>query len=141
MGDRKFACGDIHVGNSDSITPDDDACEKVVSFSGEHGGVDNGARGNDTDHFPVNQSLGKGRVTGLLADGDAVTLAHQARNVAVGGMMGYTCHWRFLATSKVAPGKGYFQFAGDNFGIVIEHFVKIAHAKKEDGVRILFLDT
>ena len=44
------------------------------------------------------------------------------------------------AAPEVAPRQGDLQFARHNFRVIIKHFVEVAHAKEEDGVRILPFD-
>ncbi len=36
LGDGKFASGDIHIGNADSIAANDDTREKIIAFGSQH---------------------------------------------------------------------------------------------------------
>ena len=76
----------------------------------------------------------------VITDSHVVALANQARDIAIRRVMRNTCHRGLLAASKIAPRQGYFQFARHNLGVFVKHLVKIAHAEKEDRVRILTLN-
>ncbi len=76
----------------------------------------------------------------MLADGNALALAHELREIAFDGMEGNPGHGYRL------PGRGAPRRQGDveqrrgTPGVVKEQLVKIAHAVEEQDVGILALD-
>ena len=76
----------------------------------------------------------------LVADGDAVALLDEARDVAFGGMERDAAHGNGVALFLVARGEGDFEFARGGDGVFEEELVEIAQAEHQQGVGDLLLD-
>ena len=76
----------------------------------------------------------------LIADGDAIALADQTRDVAFGRMIGHAAHGDGRAFFLVARGEGDFEFARGGDGVVEEELVEIAQAEHQQSARDLLLD-
>ena len=107
----------------------------------QHGGVDEGAGGDDADDVPVHQPLGLGRVLGLLADGHLVALGDEAGDVALAGVVGHAAHGGALLRGlvPVPGGESQVQLPGDQLGVLVEHLIKIPQPEEEDGIGIPLL--
>src|SRR5207302_746340 len=93
LGNGEFTCSDIDIGNTDCIATSNDPCQEIVALGCQHSRVNNSTRSDYTNDFPVDQPFGKGGIAGLFADGDPVAFAHEACDIAIGGMVWDTCHW------------------------------------------------
>src|ERR1044071_1552581 len=94
--------------------------------------VDGRAGRDDADDLAADELLRLGRVFGLLADGDAVAFADQARDVARDGVVRDAAHGDGLAALLVARGQGYLQLARAGDGVLEEEFVEVAEAEEEE---------
>jgi hypothetical protein len=76
----------------------------------------------------------------LIANGDAKSLLDQAREIAVHGVVRHTTH-RDCPPLPVFRSRRerQLQGTGGNQGVLVEHFVEVAHAKQQNGVAILVL--
>ncbi len=110
--------------------------QKIVLFLAECG-VERGARGKDAGDFAAHDLFGELGIFHLVADGDAVALAQEAREVGFDGVVGDAAHG--LVAFAVAGREGELQFAADDYGVVVEELVEVAHAEEEQGVGILAL--
>src|SRR6266516_99195 len=133
----KFARSNINIGYAYCITAHNDACEKVIAFRSQHGRVDHRAWCNDTQHFAIYESFRERRIACLLADGYAVSLAHQPCYIAINGMMRYASHGRFFSTPEITPRQRNLKFTGNNLRIFIERLIEISHTKEEESIRVL----
>ena len=140
LGAGELAGSDIGVGKADGVAAEDGGGEVVVALGGQHSRVDDGARGDDADHLALDQPLRERGIAHLLADGNAIALADQPGDVALGGVVGDARHRGAFAPSPVAPGQRQLQLAGGQLGVAVEHLVEVAHAKEDDGVGMLLLD-
>src|ERR1044071_3701035 len=99
--------------------------------------VDGRAGRDDAHDLAADELLRLRRVFGLLADGDAVALANEARDVARDGVVRDAAHGDGLAALLVARGQGYLQPAGAGEGVFEEEFVEVAEAEEEERARVL----
>ncbi len=99
--------------------------------------VERGAGGEHARDFAADDLLGELGVFHLVADGDAVALAQQAREVLLDCVIRHAAHG--LRALAVARGQGQLQLAADGHGVVVEELVEVAHAEEEQGVGILAL--
>ena len=76
----------------------------------------------------------------LVADGHAVALLDQARDVAFGGVIRHAAHGDGCAFFLVAGGERDFQFARGDDGVFEEQLVEIAQAEHQQRVGDLLLD-
>jgi hypothetical protein len=90
------------------------------------------------NHFAANQALGLLGILDLLDDGDAETLPHQARDVAVRGVERHAAH-RDRAAGRVFRARRQRQLERTRGGqrVLVEHLVEIPHAKEHDRVAVL----
>ena len=95
---------------------------------------------DDAHDLPANQSFRLPGVFHLLAKRDPVSLADEADQIAVDCVVWNTAH-RNLAPRRIlrARRKRQLQFARGGHGVVKEELVEVAHAKKNQGVRMLRL--
>ena len=77
----------------------------------------------------------------LFGNGDFVPGLNQARQVRFGGMIRNACHRDTLSLAHIAARQHHLADIRDDTRIVVEGFVKIAQPEKDDGVRVLLLDT
>ena len=138
---KHLAGGDITQAQAYPRLVSIDGAEEVVFSLLQHGGRNNGARGDDANDIPVHQPLGGGRVLGLLADGHLVALGDEPGNVALTGVVGHAAHGGALLRGlvPVPGGEGQVQLLGHQLGVVEEHFIKIAQSEKQNGVRVAVL--
>ncbi len=97
-------------------------------------------RRDDARDFALDQFLGEPGVFHLVADGDAMALLDEARDVAFGGVIGHAAHGDGGALFLVAGGEGDFEFARGHDGVFEEELVEIAQAEQQEGVRHLLFD-
>ncbi len=114
--------------------------QKIVFSRSHQVGVHGGAGRDDARDIALHQFLGEPRIFHLVADGDAVPFLNEARDVAVGGVIGHAAHGDGGALFLVARGQGDFQIVRGHYGIFEEELVKIAEAEHEERVRHLLLD-
>ncbi len=140
FGDAEFAGGDIDVGDGGARAGAADGGEEVVLARAHEVGIHGGAGRDDARDFAAHQFLGELGVLHLIADGDAVALLDEARDVAFGGVEGDAAHGDGVALFLIARGEGDFEFARGGHGVFEEELVKIAEAKHEQGIGHLLLD-
>ena len=80
------------------------------------------------------------RVFHLVADGDAVALLDQPRDVAFGRVIGHAAHRDGGALFLVARGERDLELARGGDGVLEEQLVEIAQAEHEQRVGHLLLD-
>jgi len=147
LGGAKFAGGDIEQSDGAesfgrfrgrfAAGVDLEPCgEKVVLLLAERG-IESGAGGEDAGDFAAHDFFSELGIFHLVADGDAITHAQQACEVAFDGVIGDAAHR--LGTLTVARGEGELKLAADGDGVVVKKLVKIAHAEEEQGVGIFAL--
>ena len=78
--------------------------------------------------------LASARIFHLVADGDAVALLDEARDVAFGGVVGDAAHGDGRALFLVARGERDFELARGDDGVFEEQLVEIAQAEHQQGV-------
>ncbi len=91
-----------------------------------------GAGGDDARHLAADQPPGLGGVLELLADGDAVAGVEQPGQVAVQGVVRHPGHGYFL----VALRQGNTQEARPQLRVLLEQFVEVAVAEKQEHARV-----
>jgi len=110
--------------------------EEIVLFLAE-AGVERSAGGEYARDFAANDLLGELGVFHLFADGDAETLAQEPLKIALRRVIRDAAHGN--RAFAVAGGEGDLQLPGGDDGVVVEEFVKVAHAEEEQRVRMLLL--
>ena len=107
----------------------------------EVAGVGERARRHDARHFATDEALGLLRILDLLADRDAKALAHQPREIAVGGVVGQAAHRDGAAAGVLgARRQRELEHARGGQRVLVEHLVEVAHAEEHDRVAVLPLD-
>ncbi len=104
-----------------------------------------GAGGDKPDHVTPDRRLGIARASSagffhLLGDRNAEAAPDEAREVAFGGVNRHPAHRN--GGSAVLPPRGErdVECGGGGFGVGEEHLVEVAHAEKEQGLRVLFFE-
>ena len=71
---------------------------------------------------------------------DEVDLAHEARDVAVGRVVGHAAH-RDAAAGRVLRARGQRQLEGARRRerVLVEHFVEVPHPEEDDRIAVLTL--
>ncbi len=97
-----------------------------------------GARRHDARDLAFDDALGLLRVLDLIADGHAVALAHEPREVAVHGVPRQAAH-RDRRTVRVlrARGERELEHARRRQRVLVEHLVEVAHPEEDDRVPVL----
>ncbi len=131
-GNIRKADAGLHAGNTERT-------DVIVARLVQHTAFQHGAGCNDADDIPFDQSLRKGGILHLFTDGNLISLGNQARNIAFVTVKRDTAHGCPLRLAAVAPRQCQFQLTGCEFGIVVEHFIEISEAEKQDGIRVLLL--
>ncbi len=106
----------------------------------QHGRVHGGAGSDDARDLALDQLGGGAGDLHLIADGHAIALLDQARNVVFGGMIGHPAHRNGLALFLVARGESDFELAGGDDGVLIEQLIEIAESEQQERVGHLLLD-
>ena len=130
----EIAGGEVEEGESGGVVGEVDGGEVVALLGGE-GGIEGGAGREDPGDFAADDFFCELRVFHLVADGDAITLAEQAGDVVLRGVVRDAAHGDVALF--VASGEGDLQLAGGGFGVVEEELVEVAEAKEEQGVGVL----
>ena len=138
-GRGEFAGGDVGVGQPDALVVKDDGGEKVVLPGVQHARFDDRTGGKDAHHLARHQTVDRCGAD-LLAEGDLVAAGDQFGDIPFGRMVGNAAHGDPLALGNGAPGEDQVQLAGRHVRVIVEHFVEVAQAKEDDGVRVLRLD-
>ncbi len=103
--------------------------------------VVNGCAGSvDPGHGAVHQPLGGAGVLHLIAEGDFIAFVQKLADVPFRGVPRDPAHGDGRFRVGVARRERDLQLTGRNFGILKKKFIKIAHAVKEQGIRIALLD-
>ena len=136
----ELAGGEIQRGDAGALAPRGAGDEEVVPFARQPVLGEHGARGDGLDHRPAHESLGELRVLHLLADRDAVALGDEAAQVLGRRLDGHPGERDLGGTAVVARGEGQAQLARGELGVVLEHFVEVAHPEEQNGLRIPSLD-
>ena len=84
----------------------------------EEVGIGSGAGCDDAGDFAAYQFLAGAGFLHLFADGDAIALLDQARDVAFGGVIGHAAHGDGLALLLVAGSESGFELARGSDGVV-----------------------
>ena len=100
--------------------------------------VEQRARRDHAHDLAPDDALGLPGILDLLADRDAVALAHEPGEVAVDGVKRHAAH-RNRPAGRVLRSRGQRQVerARRDQRVLEEHLVEVAHAKEHDGVAIL----
>ena len=98
------------------------------------------ARRDHFDHGTLHDAAGGLGIFDLLADRDAEAAFDQLADVALDRLHRHAGQRRLGRGAVVARGEGEAQRAGPDVGVVVEHFVEVAHAEQQDGVAVPRLD-
>ncbi len=116
------------------------AARKLFSRGADQVRVHGGAGRDHARDFALHQFLGEPGVFRLVADGDAIALLHQARDVAFGGVIRHAAHGDHRALFLVAGSESDFELARRHDRVFEEHLVEIAETEEEERVRMLLFD-
>ena len=142
-GAAEFAGGDVAEGHAAGVACQIHSADVVAAPLLQHGAFGDGAGGDDTDHVPLDDALGQGRVLRLLADGHLVALGDEPGDIALGAVVGDAAHGGALLrvlNGPVPGGQGQVQLPGSHLGVLIEHLIEIAQAEKQQAILIVLLD-
>ena len=140
LGDAEFAGGKIDVGHGRAGARARDGRQVVVLARAHQVGVHGGAGRHHARDFALHQRFSELGVFHLVADGHAVALLDEARDVSVGRVVGHAAHGNGGALFLVARGEGDFEFARGHHGVFEKQLVEIAQAEHQQGVGNLLLD-
>jgi hypothetical protein len=99
--------------------------------------VDGRARRDDAHDLSADELLRLRGVFGLLADGDAVALAYEPRDVVGDGVVRDAAHRDGLAALLVPRGERDFKLARAGDGVLEEQLVEVAEPEEEERARVL----
>ena len=134
----KFPGGHVAGRHAAALAVHAHGAKEIVPLFPDDGGIGQCARRDDTDDVPVHQALGKRRVLHLFPDGYPIAPFHQPGHIGIHGVVGHAAHGGALLQAAVLARQGQLQFPAGGEGVLKEHFVKIAHPEKQQGVRVLF---
>ena len=136
------AGGDVHPRESAAIrvgTPEQGP--EIGMPLGLEADVLNGGPGRvDAGDGTLDKPLGGSGVFDLIAEGDLVALVQELADVAFGGMPRDAAHGNGGFRVGIARSQRDLKLTRGDFGILEKKFIKVAHAIKEQGVRIALLD-
>ena len=92
FGDAELAGGDIHVGHAGALPGSRYGRQVVILVRAQQVRVGGGAGRDDAGDLALHQLLRHRRIFHLVADGDAVALLNQPRDIAFGRMVGHAAH-------------------------------------------------
>ena len=117
------------------------AADVIVVVLVQHHVVHGGAGGDDAHDVPLHQALGGGGVLHLLADGHLIAPLDKSGDVVLGGVVGHPAHGGALLLRLVAVpgGEGEAQLLGADFGVVLEHLVKVPQPEEKQAIGIVLL--
>ena len=98
------------------------------------------AGGHRLDHGSADDALGQLGIFDLLADRNPVPLGDEPPQVLGGGFHRHARERDLRRAAVIARGEGEAQLARGELGVVLEHFVEVAHPKKQNGLRVAGLD-
>ncbi len=140
LGGAKLAGGDIDVRDARSPIRRHHGRQVVILVRAQHLRVHRGAGRDDAGDLAPDKLGGGAGNFHLIADGDAVALLDQARDVVFGGVIRHAAHRNRLALFLVARGERDFELAGGGDGVVVEQLVEVAEPEHQQRVRHLLLD-
>jgi hypothetical protein len=114
--------------------------QQAVALFFQQRGVGDGAGRDDAHHLALHGSLAGGGVADLLADRHRFAHFYQSSEVLLGSVIGHTGHSDRRAVGRAAPGQRDIEQLGRAHRIVMEQFVEIPHAVKQQHVGMLCLD-
>ena len=135
---RELARADVGVRDARSVVVEGDGGEVVVGRLVEQLRLDDGARCDDPHDGAVDEAPPV-RLADLLADGDAVALLDEAREVGVEGVVGNAGERHLLALPHVPLREDDLQIARRDLSVLVERLVEVAHAEEEQRVGVLRL--
>ena len=137
-GGEERAGRQVAKGKAELAALAEDAAHVVILALLQHTAFGDGAGGDDAGNVPFHQSLGQGRVLHLLTDGNLIALLHQPRNIGVHAVVGHAAHGRLLllGLAAVPAGQRQVQLPGCQLGILVEHFIEVTQAEKQNAVLI-----
>ena len=109
-------------------------------FVAQQGRVGQGAGGHHAHHLALNRSFAGPHFADLLANGDRFAHLNQFGQVVFDRVYGHACHNHGLAGRLAALCQRNAKQPCGFDGVVVKKFVKIPHAVKQQGVRVLRLD-
>ena len=143
LGDGEFAGRNVGVGDPGGrprpgceIADRIDRHQVIGLVLGEQFRLGDCAGGDHARDFALDQPASVW-LGDLLADGDVIAFFDQPGDIALDGVMRHARHRDALAFADRAAGQHKIKLAGGDFGIVVEHLVKVAQAEQEDTVGIL----
>jgi len=135
----EFARGDVYVREPRPLTLERRRRQVVVLVRPQQRALRHRARGDDARDLAPHDLLREPRVLHLIADGNAVALLDQPRNVALRRVRRHPTHRHRLAFLLVARGERDLQLARSSHRVREKEFVKIAQPEKQQRVRRLLL--
>lgn len=102
--------------------------------------VEGCAGGNDASYRAFDDPFGGAWIFYLVADRDAFIVAQEAADVDFGSVIRDAAHGDIFTFLCAAAGESEVKNFGGFDGVVVEHFVEVAKAEHEDGVRVLLFD-
>ncbi len=131
----KLAGREVESGDSRGL-PGQDGDQEIVSFALQPLLADDRPRGERFHHLSANDPLRFFWVFNLLADRDPVATVDQAFEVFGRGFHGYSGQRHIGGTAVVARCERQPQFARRQLGVLEEHLVEVAHAEKQNRIRM-----
>ena len=141
FGQHEAPAADIDPGQPEgSGAAAADRQQGVVPPRVEQGFVADRAGRDDAHDFALHRPLARRGVADLLANGDGFAGFDEAREIAVGGMIGNAAHRNRRAGGLAAGGQRDIENLCGDLGVAVKEFVEIPHTVEQQAVRMLRLD-
>ena len=114
--------------------------QQVVALLVEQRRVGQRARCHDARDFALDGTLGRVRVSDLLADRDGLAELHEPGEVLLDGVIRNARHPDPLAGRRAACGERDVEQSRRTLGVVVKKLVEVAHPVEDEHVRMLRLD-
>ena len=143
--DVELASRNVEPGERQGLAGAANRRQVVVAASIEQGVLGDGAGGDDAYRGALDQRLatafpGLGRVLDLFADGDLEAGPDEALEVAVAGPHRHAAHGYIRAVVLAALGQRDVERPRRGHGVVEEQLIEVAHAVKQQAIRVFRLD-
>ena len=140
FGGAELARRDIDIRQSGAVALREYRCQVVVLVRAQQARIVAVPGVTMRRDLAAHQLLAGAGFLHLIADGDAIALLDQARDVAFGRVIRHAAHRDRLALFLVARGQRDFEFPRRRHGVFVEQLVEVAEPEQQQRAGDLLLD-
>ena len=118
-----------------------EGADQVVAAFTQQRLIGDGPRGDNPHHLPLDRPLAQGRIADLLADRHRFPQLYQLGQIAFDGVIGDPRHRDRRACRLTTLGQRDIQQLRGLARILVEQLVEVAHAIKQQDIRVLRLQS